>query len=92
MKRDLSKPLAPTYGDEPKGKKISKAKFESPSGRVKGEQRLAVSKSAEKNNLRPRQESERQQIKNEKRARVVAAGVIGASLVKLGKVMHERFK
>jgi hypothetical protein len=77
-------------GDEPKGKSISKTKFEAPSGKVIGEQRNAVSKAAEKNKLRPNQENEKQQRKNEKRARVFAAGVIGASLVGLGKAIKDK--
>jgi hypothetical protein len=41
-------------GDEPKGKQLSKTKFETPSGKVIGEQRDAVSKAGEKNKAKTR--------------------------------------
>jgi hypothetical protein len=88
MKRDLSKPLASTFGDEPKGKKISKAKFESPSGRVKGEQRLAVSKAGDKNKQRQAEAAAapKPMSKGKKAAIAIGTGVAAA-----GKVAYDLY-
>lgn len=73
-------------GDEPKGKSISKTKFEAPRGKVIGEHRNAVSKAAEKNKARQGEAAAAQ--KPMSKAKKVAIA-IGSGLTIAGKVAYD---
>jgi hypothetical protein len=73
-------------GDEPKGKQLSKTKFETPSGKVIGEQRDAVSKAGEKN--KARQDKAAAAPKPMSKAKK-AAIAIGSGVAIAGKVAYD---
>lgn len=75
-------------GGEPKGKSISKTKFEAPSGKVIGEQRNAVSKAGEKNKARQGEAAAapKPMSKTKKAAIAIGTGVAAA-----GKVAYDLY-
>jgi len=88
MKRDLSKPLASTFGDEPKGKSLSKTKTAGPKPKPTGENYAAVSKAGKKNKQRQSQQAAapKPMSKGKKIAMAVGAGAAIA-----GKVAYDMY-
>ena len=88
MKRDLSKPLASTFGDEPKGKSLSKTKTAGPKPKPTGENYAAVSKAGGKNKQRQSQQAAtpKPMSKGKKIAMAVGAGAAIA-----GKVAYDMY-
>ena len=72
--------------DEPKGKQLSKTKFDSPSGKVIGEQRNAVSKAGEKNKGRQNEAAAAPKPMSKAKKAAIAIGT-GAAIV--GKAAYD---
>ena len=90
MKRDLGKPLASTYGDEPKGKSLSKTKVNTPKSMPTGEQRAAVNKANDKNNKRLNNSEENNLRKKDKFARGLAVGLVGSAAALMAKAIKDK--
>jgi hypothetical protein len=74
--------------DEPKGKQLSKTKFDSPSGKVIGEQRNAVSKAGEKNKSRQNEAAAAPKPMSKGKKILMAVGA-GAAIA--GKVAYDMY-
>ena len=90
MKRDLSKPLAPTWPKEAKGKSLSKTKTANIKPNPTGEQRAAVNKANKKFNNLDSHLDEKLQRKKEKAARGFAAATVISSVALMGKAIKNK--
>ena len=88
MKRDLSKPLASTFGDEPKGKSLKKTSIAGPKPKPIGQAHSAVSKAGEKN--KQRQAAAAAAPKPMSKAKKAAIAV-GSGLALVGKVAYDAY-
>jgi hypothetical protein len=86
MKRDLSKPLASTFGDEPKGKTLGKTSVSAPKAKPIGQDYAAVSKAGDKN--KQRQATAAAAPKPMSKAKK-AAIAIGSGVAIAGKVAYD---